>query len=67
MSTYKIYIEKSMKVPERKKDYVGKGEVGADEYGYRYYEVEEEKMVEVYSQLTSKEIDLKAIIDAFNK
>lgn len=38
-----------------------------DQYGYRAVEIEDDESKEMYSQTVEKEIDLKAIIDAFNK
>lgn len=64
---YKIIIEKHSTEEFTDRDYVGKEDPKADEYGYTYFKNTRSKTEEVYSQQTDGEIDLKAIIDAFNK
>jgi hypothetical protein len=65
---YKITIDRILSKPQKEEIYIPQDErVGEDEgKSYKYMLVDKEVEEEIYSQTVDGEIDLKAVIDAFN-
>lgn len=63
---FKITVEEITVISRKKSVLVGKGEKGANEYGYRQEVNDEDNTTQIYTQQTDT-LDLVAVITAVNK
>ncbi|CAB4132741.1 hypothetical protein UFOVP253_66 [uncultured Caudovirales phage] len=65
--SYNVSIKKVTRELVKKNEYVGKGEEGANDSGYRNWEEEQDVERVVYTQVVSDDMVLTDVIEAVNK
>lgn len=64
--SYQITVKKVTREMVEKNEYVGKGEQGANDAGYRNWEEEQDVERTVYAQIVGDEMVLTEVINAVN-